>query len=252
MSWYRWTLAALAVLAVGVGTRAARADDVIRLGLNQGAPTVTLDLNADKEAETQAAFWHGGGYYRGYGSFYRPSYYGGFGYSSYYRPSYYGGFGYSSYYRPSYYYGGGFGYSSYYYRPSYYYGGYSSYYYQPSYYYGGYSTYYSPYYCPISMNVDVSSSAAVPGGTYVPPLPRMDPLPQTTTPMQPLPQGKPSDGTYQYDGGPSNPVPLPQDGAQPQKNPNKGFVPGEGRLVSLPLGSPTPKYSYPAYGDNKK
>jgi len=259
-------MAALAVLALGVGTRTARASDIIKLGLNQSAPTVTLDLKPGQDADVEEANWRRGyyggyrGYYGGYGGYYGGyrGYYGGGYYSGYgggygggyYRPSYYYG------YRPSYYYG----YSSYY--PSYY--SYPSYYYQP-YYYPSYS-YYSPYYYPISLKVTTSPSVCVPGGSYQP-YPQMDPLPnQTIQPnqqSQPLPSGPsakpnlPNDGTYPYDGGPSNPVPMPKvepTPNNPQSAPMKGFAPGEGRLISLPMAAsaPTPKYTYPAYGDQKK
>jgi hypothetical protein len=232
MVWKRAVMATLAVLAMVVGTQAVRAGDVTKLGLNTSAPTLSLDLKPGENADVQETWWRRGYYsgYYGYG-YYRPSFYYGY---SYYRPSFY--YGYSSYY-------------PYYYRPSYYYT--PSYYYSPYYYIPSY--YYSPYYCPISLKVTAGSSAVVPGGAYQPAqpaLPKMDPLPPT--PAQPSQPAQPSDGTFPYDGGPSNPVPMPKGDTVPQGTPNKGFVPGEGRLVSLPVLPPvTQKYTYPAYGDNK-
>src|SRR4051794_18826868 len=73
MRWKCAAMAALAVLALGVGTRTARASDVIKLGLNQSAPTVTLDLKPGQDADVEEANWRRG-YYGGYRGFY-----GGYG-----------------------------------------------------------------------------------------------------------------------------------------------------------------------------
>jgi hypothetical protein len=54
------------------------------------------------------------------------------------------------------------------------------------------------------------------------------------------------DGTYPYDGGPSNPVPNPKAAPVPQSAPERS-VPLEGRAVSLP--KPATKWAYPAYGE---
>jgi hypothetical protein len=62
-----------------------------------------------------------------------------------------------------------------------------------------------------------------------------------TNPMPPA-----DDGTYQYDGGPQNPVPMPK--AEPGPANGKGTQLPPGRVVSLPTRS-APKYTYPAYGE---
>lgn len=223
-------VAALACVALAGPARAG--DDVVRLGLNSSAPTITLEgKDTDRDADTIDARW---GYWRGYSrgyysGYYSPRYYGGYygGYSYY--PRYYGG--YSSYYYPRYY----GGYSSYYY-PRYY--GYS---YYPRYsYYGGYSYYpryygYSSYYYPISVVDDCNPGTYVLGGATV------------QQPVQPPLNGSaPRDGTYQYDGGPDKPVPMPKVEPDSTRNVPKATVP-EGRPVSLP--SKPSKYTYPAYGE---
>jgi hypothetical protein len=75
-----------------------------------------------------------------------------------------------------------------------------------------------------------------------------------TTPMEPAdgyPQAPNGDGTYPYDGGPSNPVPTPQ--PMPKANPMAvptRTVPMDGIPVALPkTGS---KWSYPAYGEKPR
>jgi hypothetical protein len=153
--------------------------------------------------------WHGGYGYRGY--------YGG--YRGYYRP-YVGHYGYrgyyGGYYRPAYYYRPYY-YSNYYYRP----------YYYPSYYYG-----YSPgIYIGISGDASTTAPAVNLGNTFTPPM------------TQPTP---PSDGTFQYDGGPSNPVPLPK--AEPQQTPPTGAttIPISGKPGISPATTP---YKYKAYGE---
>lgn len=72
--------------------------------------------------------------------------------------------------------------------------------------------------------------------------------------VAPRQQYAPADSTYQYNGGPSNPVPMPQQTqpeAVPAPNPNPNIsVPLEGRTVSLPGARKQPsKYQYAAYGE---
>jgi hypothetical protein len=55
---------------------------------------------------------------------------------------------------------------------------------------------------------------------------------------------KPNDGTFQYDGGPANPVPMPQ--VEPAPSRKTPVIP-DGRVVSISAKSA--KYSYPAYGE---
>src|SRR5262249_37737810 len=68
--------------------------------------------------------------------------------------------------------------------------------------------------------------------------------PYAGPPRKPMPPGAPP--TYHYDGGPSNPVPMP--GVVPN-SPNSKFDPADGRVVSLPSSK---KAGYPAYGEQKK
>lgn len=71
----------------------------------------------------------------------------------------------------------------------------------------------------------------------------------TPLPGAPAPQQAPADGTFPYDGGPSNPVPKAKD-TPPTSNPPQRSVPLEGRSVSLPKAAP--KWSFPAYGETAR
>jgi hypothetical protein len=62
---------------------------------------------------------------------------------------------------------------------------------------------------------------------------------------RPVKPGQPN-GTYQYDGGPANPVPMPRAEPAPSRAAPRTIVP-EGRVVSFE--SKAPKYSYSAYGE---
>jgi hypothetical protein len=95
--------------------------------------------------------------------------------------------------------------------------------------------------------------------TVVNPYSTVPDMPPAGTPLPP------QDGTYSYDGGPNNPVPLPGAGqsapVQPapvQPAPTKGPQrvlprPGSGLLVSIPE-SPRPStgFAYPAYGEDTR
>jgi len=262
------------LLAVG---NVSWAQDTVRLG----GPSAQLDMQGGTDTELVRGF-HGGGYhggwhggYRGYGGYYGGyrgyyggyrGYYGGYGYGR----GYYGGYGYGGYYRP--YYGG-------------YYGGYypySSVYYQPY-----YSTpYYSSYYYPcIGQN---AATVTLAQANYSAP---QYAAPQSYSTQQqnygpvPYSEAVPSPGgnsTYPYNGGPSSPIPLPapnpvqpgQKIGDPSNN-NRGIVPLDGKLVSLPnettggftpvtapartivtpqtrtpaTTTTTPRVVYPAYGE---
>jgi hypothetical protein len=62
-------------------------------------------------------------------------------------------------------------------------------------------------------------------------------------PTAKIPMTAPDNGTYRYDGGPVNPVPLP---ANP---PGTKILSVDSRLVSIPAKT-APGFTYPAYGDN--
>jgi hypothetical protein len=256
-----WRGVAACALAAGVGcvwTASAQAGDVFWLGLNTEAPT--LNLVGGQEADTLPVQWRGGGYggyrggYGGYGGY--RGYYGGYrgGYGGY--GGYYGGYrgGYGSYggYYPRYYggsYGGYGGYSSRSYGG--YRGGYGGYggYYPRSYggYYGGSRSYYgisyvSPLGCP-PRGQDIPGIVLSPGGsgagdTDTPP------GSQPLNPMKPVPQ----DGTFPYDGGPADPVPMPKVEPAPAGKVRPHTMPLEGRPVSVPPPT-TKKYEYLAYGE---
>jgi hypothetical protein len=235
--------ATLMALTVSAGTSTVQADDTFRLDLRAGGP---LDLRGTAKPAAVPGlddlddtvlvhrFWR-----PYYGGFYRSFYWGGFYRPYYYRPYF---VYYPRFYAPTF--------SFYYSRPFFSYG-FSFGYYQP-----WVSGYYSPYvYCPISdVGPVMPYTATQPGSTVLrpyangapPQLPYADaPAPGSTTPSNPAPQP-----TYPYDGGPSNPVPMPgTQPATPQSAPPPVSVPLEGRPVSLP--GHLPKHTYPAYGEGR-
>jgi hypothetical protein len=172
-----------------------------------------LLLTDETDADTELAHWRWRGFY------YRPFAY------SWYRPFYYRPFAYS-WYRPFY--------SFYYYSPP-------LYYYTPSYYY---------WWGPCNLTDAVAAAPAVPAvirpdqDQAAPPPPQPQPAPQYQPPSQ--------FGTYPYDGGPRNPVPMPKGTSQPSPAPDakpapRPTVPREGIPVSIP--APTVQFRYPAYGE---
>jgi hypothetical protein len=251
----------LALSGLLLTSSAMAGENVIRLA-SPDSDANTLNLLAtddDLDADTiDVQRWGRGGYRGGYG--YRGFGYGGYrGYYGGYRPYYYG-------YRPFYY-----GYRPYYYnyyRP--YYGYYRPYYYN-SYYYNSYWPYYwgisypsysfglsigySGYY-PIWGRSAVTRSLVIqPSPSYAEPSQPDESLPGTT-PQPQMP--KADEGTYPYDGGPMNPVPVPMQEARPSIVPYAELHPEE-RFVSLTPDAPTllnvksepktGKWNYPAYGE---
>jgi hypothetical protein len=189
----------------------------------------------------------GGGYW---------PYYGGYGYGGYggYYP--YGGYGfnYGAYNYPIYSYSNPY---SYYVPP---------YYLDPSYYYG------QPYpgngapgvmpYAPISNPGFVAVNGN--GGRYV------DYYAAQGAPVGGVPAAAPVNGTFPYDGGPANPIPLPAGtpaptpapapapGAAPAKLPAGKAAPGT-LLISYPPqpataapARPSTSFAYPAYGEDTR
>jgi hypothetical protein len=72
-------------------------------------------------------------------------------------------------------------------------------------------------------------------------------MPPATGPEEtlPAPRPAPKNQTYPYDGGPANPVPIPQ--AEPAPGRKAGVAPApEARLVGIE--TKAAKYSYQAYG----
>jgi hypothetical protein len=223
MSRTAWVAGLLAVAALLVAAAQAPAGETLRLALDRDdAPQ--LHGVAGGVDTLLVHGWRGyRGYYgyRGYHGY--PRYYGYRGYSPYRSFGFSFGF---SYYRPRYY--------GYYYAPRAYYYSYPSYsyYYSPPVYY--YSTPY--YYCPIAMDVETD---ALSGGRT--PYSETQPPPEIEVP--PPRQGN---GSYRYDGGPDNPVPMPKADPEPMRVPQPHASPAE-RAVSVPA-KPS-KFAYPAYGE---
>ncbi len=217
-----WTTckAALALGAVLAVSGAAGADDRDTLRTAGGGPSTTMTLGGKGTAEQAATednelargYRHYGGY-RGWG--------GGYG-------------GYRGYY------GGGYytGYRSYnvgYYRPAYYY--------PPRVYYPTYPVY-PTYYNGCSTGTGFTLGI---GGNSAPTVTLSSGLSRPVP--QPMAQPTaPGDGTFRYDGGPANPVPMPK--ADPQQIPPAGTSSAATDLpVSLKPKTTTSPYKYKAYGE---
>jgi hypothetical protein len=229
-----WIGAAAGLLGVLLAAPATRADDdTVRLGGNIDAKTTTLAFDGQSDTLLMRGVRGGFGHHHGFVHGHRFVHHHGFGYA---RFGFYGG------YRG--FYGGGY-YGAGYYRP-YYYGYYNSCYYAPYAYVSPYYTYRpSAYYVSGSyypVNGDVQGYQA-----------------QTLKPTfyqahsqqyQPMPPAE--GGTFPYDGGPVNPIPLPKGDQAPIYQPVPKTVPGDGRLVSLPAAQPAKTgssgFAYPAYG----
>ena len=221
MNFFTWkpALALSAVLAI---SGAASADDKAPPPTAGGSGSTTMTLGGRGTAaqaateDTELARGYRGGYGGSRGGYgYRGG--SGGGYYSGYRG--YGG-GYGGYY------GGGYGG---YYRPAYYYPTYS----YPTY----YSTYPSCYGGGIYLGIG--------GGSGVPTVALGSGL---SVPVgQPMPQPiVPGDGTFRYDGGPVNPVPLPR--IEPQAIPpaNPSSAPFDLPVSLKPKAEP---FKYKAYGE---
>ncbi|HTU22648.1 MAG TPA: hypothetical protein VMG10_31705 [Gemmataceae bacterium] len=253
----KWFIAALlAAAGVLAWSGPSRGGDTIRLNRTASAPTQRL-VDDGQGADTVRVWHHGFGYggwgYRGFGwGGYRGFGWGGLGYRGLGWGGYglgYGGLGYGlgygGFYRP--YYGFGLGYRGLGYGLGwgglgYGLGGLG---------YGGYGLGYGGFYPGLGIGYGgffpcAGSTAGVytlsmPAATLGTPLPTL---------AQPRPSEQPpSDGTFPYDGGPSNPVPSLKE-TPPSSTPAPRSVPLEGRSVSLP--KTAPKWSYPAYGETAR
>ncbi len=235
MSWNKLAVSAAVLLAAAAWSRAG-ADDTLRLDGKGGAATLTLGSKVEAD-NVLARGGHGGGYH----AVARPAYHGYSHYGAFRSWGYprYGAYRYwyPRYYRP--YYGGyywpgravAFGLS---FWPAYY----SSYYYSPP------AVIYSAPAYPYTYPAEISVSP-VPSTTILS-TPRTLPAAPPVE-LAPPPAVRPSpDGTYPYDGGPQNPVPLPKVEPAPTAVPPAPVVPG-GRVVSLPPSSG--KYTYLGYGE---
>ncbi|MBL8793384.1 MAG: hypothetical protein JNM56_05750, partial [Planctomycetia bacterium] len=112
------------------------------------------------------------------------------------------------------------------------------------------------YYYPISTTVDVVSAP-----NYTQAIARVEPTrvygqPNGGVVQSAPPTAPPQNGTYYYDGGPQNPVPLPKSNTAPPRPapqlppalPQQKTQPLEGIPVSLPATTQA-KFAYPAYGE---
>lgn len=265
----KWFTAALLAAAGVLGwSGASRGGDTIRLNGTASVPAQNL-VDDGRGADTVRIWHHGFGWggYRGFGwggrgfgwGGYRGYGWGGLGYrglgwGGLYRPYYGFGLGYGGLYRP--YYGLGLGYG----RLGYGlgrgvlgyglgfggyglgYGGYGL----------GYGLGYGGFYPGFGLGYGgffpcAGTSAAVytlniPAATLGTPLPAQPPATDL------VPQMPKSDGTFPYDGGPSNPVPNLKE--TPPSSTTPRSLPLEGRSVSLPKAAP--KWSYPAYGETAR
>ncbi|MGH7171700.1 MAG: hypothetical protein ACRELF_04740 [Gemmataceae bacterium] len=259
-----FSVALLAAAGVLAWSGASRGGDTIRLNGTASTPTRTL-ADDGQGADTIRVWHHGFGFggYRGFGF----GGYRGFGYGGLYRPYYGFGLGYGGLYRP--YYGLGLGYGRFGYGGLGGYGlgyglgygglggyglgygmgygglggyglGYGGY----GLGYGGYGIGYGGFFGPCAGATAGVYTLSMPAATLGTPLPALV-QPGTTDRVPRMPR---SDGTYPYDGGPRNPVPNLKE--TPPSSTTPRSVPLEGRSVSLPKA--TPKWRYPAYGENAR
>ena len=228
-----------AVLLAGVG--AASADDIVKLG--GPSAQATIQGGTDIALAAYRGGGHGGGhggYHGGHYAHYGHGHYGHYGHGHYGHYGHYGHHGhYANYWRGYYPWGYGLYARAYFGYPRLYgyYGGYYPYasYYAPSYYYSD----------PCDYSVAAETLPAPAQATY---------YPQRLSPTTPV-------GTFPYNGGPVNVVPMPI--SAPKSGPI--VLPADGRLVSLqttPTGGTTqmgnrqsaptttaPTVRYPAYGE---
>jgi hypothetical protein len=260
-----WAAVAAGVLGMLLAAPATRADDdTVRLGGNIEAKTTTLSYDGQSDTVLTRGARGGFGFHHGgfhHGGFHVGHHFGHF-HGGYYRNHGYG-YGYGGYYaayRP--YYGYGYGYGGYGYGG---YGGYGYGCYQPYVYYS------SPYYYPAYTYVNSCYTYAppvysTPGYSYYPMSAQVQVgqpqigktlyLAPNQQPVQPMPpvngNGK---GTFPYDGGPANPIPLPKGAGDqtPAGQPLPKQIPTDGRLVSIPASQPAKTgssgFAYPAYGE---
>jgi hypothetical protein len=247
------TAGLLAVAGLLAGSASSQAGDVFRLAIPAGDNTPTMKLGeVGPDADTLDIFrggfrgGFGGGFRGGFGGGFRGGFGGGFrgGFVGGGFRSFYGGYGYRPYwggfygYRPYYWGGYGYGYSGY---PNYLYSGY----------YGGLCPIggVSPGIATTTFSLQLSPAASVqgvPSGSA--------PYPAPSNPARPAP----NDGTFEYDGGPRSPIPIPRgEPSTPRTDPApvnpQPSVPLEGRPVSIPATvRPAPKYTYPAYGEQPR
>jgi hypothetical protein len=113
------------------------------------------------------------------------------------------------------------------------------------------------YFAPPVWYPSVDCSPIAMSGGFIPntsnaALPQYQPLPSQYQPMPPA-NGSSNFGTYPYNGGPVNPVPMPLAPASSrpmESQPAPKTLPLEGLPISLPgTTAVSKKYTYPAYGE---
>jgi hypothetical protein len=199
----------------------ARADDTVKLNLKSTDSVQTKNLLGDGGADTVNVHrWYGGRYYA------RP-FYGHYHHARYWYPRAY------------------WGWRGFYPGVGVYVG--SPYYYGAACYDYGVAAAPAVYSAPPVVIAPSGISLRVPFVSLnISRAPRIA-APAPTETLLPAPRPMPKEGgTYQYDGGPANPVPMPPADPAPSRLRPAPVVP-EGRTVSLQAAAP--KYQYAAYGE---
>jgi hypothetical protein len=272
---------AAAILWMGSGSVRAE-DDTLKLDLKKGKEAATTNLlGSDDGADTvlvghgghgggghgggghggggHGGGGHGGGGHGGGGHVSAGHFHGGHVNAGHFHAGHFhDGHFHGGHFHAGHFHNGAFGWAGlgFGFWPGYYYPYYS--YNYPSYFYSPYS--YDPpvYYYPSADYVAPSLYNApgyyYPNGNGLSPgsrplvAPERSVMPPATGPEETIPMPRPEQkgGTYPYDGGPANPVPMPQ--AEPTPSRKAGIpLTRDARLVATE--SKAPKYSYQAYGD---
>jgi len=242
------TAGLLAVAGLLAGSAGSQAGDVFRLAIPAGDDTPTMKLGEVAPDADTLDVWRGGGFRGGFGGGFRGGFggfrggfggfrggFGGFrggfvGFRGGFVRGGFGGFG-----GQPFFWGGG--------QPFFWGGG------QPFFWNGGLTPFCgdSPGFATTTFSLQLGPTASIqgfPSGSA--------PYPAPSTPVQP----GPNNGTFEYDGGPRSPVPIPRgESSNPPTDPAprnvQPPVPLEGRAVSIPAPAvrPAPRYTYPAYGE---
>ena len=228
---YVWAALATGLLLAGFGV--ASASDTIRLG----GPSAQSTIEGDADTQFVRGGFHGhAGHFHGHAGHFHGHAAHFHGHAGFHGRGFFG----AGFYRPYYY--------ASYYRP-YFFGSYYNPYFYTPYYYG------TNYYYPCAGDSLPPATTLQASGYY------QASAPQLYAPQAPVN----GNGTFQYDGGPRSPIPMPI--PNPESNPAKtprGILPIDGRLVSLPTQATggvslpfthvpasisVPRVTYPAYGE---
>jgi len=235
---FRWNLAGLVILA---GVASASAGDTIRLGgPSTDAATMRLGGSPETNGDLFAAAAHSGGHLGGgHGSFHGGFHHGSFHHGGFHHSSFHHGFHHHGFHHHNHFWGGfywPYAYSAFAYRPYLY----SSYYYAPYAYYPSY--YYSypaaVYVAPCATDATVTPEFVTLGGAAGS---AIQGAPTT-------PQIRNGNGTYRYDGGPREAIPMPARESAPAVTPP---APPEPKLKLVTLPGKT-EYTYRAYGETNQ